>query len=423
MKKVIIALLALALLAAAFAPALATYDWEESAPVSVMDGSIPVFLDEDEDNAAIDASIFEDDAPAAAVGQLSIPAPSAILMEKETGRVLFEKNADEKLEPASVTKIMTVLLIIEAIESGKISLDDMVSTSAHAASHGGTQIYLEEGEQMSVRDMLKSVIVSSANDASVALAEHISGTEETFVARMNERALELGMTNTHFTNCSGLLNDPTHVTTARDVAIMSRELIKHDLVKEFSTIWMDTVRGGKFGLSNTNKLIYYYKGSTGLKTGFTRRSMYCLSATAERDGVEYIAVVMHCDTSEQRFESAKALLNYAFANFVLCDVYPDTPLLPVRVVLGSSPYVQPLVQGGSKIVVEKDKAGSVEKTVEMPNKVNAPLKAGDRLGTLTVKSGGDVLGEYPIVAGDDIGRLSWGNLFVQFLKLMFIGGL
>ncbi|NLM84616.1 MAG: D-alanyl-D-alanine carboxypeptidase [Clostridiales bacterium] len=415
MKKVIVALLAFALLAAAAAPAFATADWDEG---------LPVYLEEDEDTAAVDASVFEDEGGAvAAVGQLSIPAPSAILMEKETGRVLFEKNADDKLEPASITKIMTVLLVIEAIEAGKISLDEMVTTSAHAASHGGSQIYLEENEQMSVRDLLKAVVVSSANDASVALAEHLYGSEETFVARMNERAKELGMTNTHFTNCSGLLDDPSHVTTARDVAIMSRELIRHDLVKQFSTIWMDTVRGGKFGLTNTNKLIYYYKGATGLKTGYTRRSMYCLSATAERDGVEYIAVVMHCDTSDQRFESAKALLNYAFANFALCDVYPDSPLLPIRVVLGKSPYVQPLVQGGSKIVVEKEKASSLEKTVELPTKVSAPLKTGDRLGTLTVKSGGEVIGEYPIVAGHDIGRLSWGDLFVQFLKLMFTGGL
>lgn len=414
MKKVIVALLALSLLAAILSPALAAPDWEEA---------LPVFLEEEEDSAAVDASVFEEDAPAAAVGQLSIPAPSAILMEKETGKVIYEKNADEKLEPASVTKIMTILLVIEAIEAGKISLDEMVTTSAHAASHGGTQIYLEEGEQMTVRDMLKSVVVSSANDAAVALAEHISGSEETFVARMNERARELGMTNTNFTNCTGLLDDPTHVTTARDVAIMSRELIRHDMVKEFTTIWMDTVRNGQFGLTNTNKLIYYYKGATGLKTGFTRRSMYCLSATAERNGVEYIAVVMHCDTSEQRFESAKALLNYAFANYVLYDVYPDTPLLPVRVVLGKMPYVQPLVEGGSKMLVEKDKASSLEKTVEVPNKVNAPIKAGDRIGTLTVKAGDQIVGEYPIVAADSVGKLSWGDLFVQFLKLMFAGGL
>ncbi|NLT13490.1 MAG: D-alanyl-D-alanine carboxypeptidase [Clostridiales bacterium] len=392
-----------------------------SAPAYAED-SAPVFLEED-DNEAVEAAVFNEETPVTTLSELKITAPSAILLEKETGRVIYEKNADEKLEPASVTKVMTVLLVIEAIESGKITLDDMVTTSAYAASMGGSQIYLEEGEQMSVRDMLKSVVVASANDCAVALAELISGSESVFVAKMNDRARELGMTNTNFTNCSGLLDDRTHLTTARDIGMMSRELIRHDMVKEFTKIWMDTVRGGEFGLSNTNKLIYYYKGSTGLKTGFTSRSMYCLSATAERDGVEYIAVVMHCETSADRFESAKTLLSFAFANYALIPVSPDSALLPVRVELGKVPYVQPVIQGSDKLLVEKDVAPSVTKDVRVVDKTPAPLNVGDKLGTLTVKSGDNVLGEYSIVAGDSVGRLNWADIFARFFRMLFLGGL
>lgn len=409
MKKIISILLTVMLIFAVSAPAYA----EDSAPV---------FLEED-DNEAVEAAVFNEETPVTTLSELKITAPSAILLEKETGRVIYEKNADEKLEPASVTKVMTVLLVIEAIESGKITLDDMVTTSAYAASMGGSQIYLEEGEQMSVRDMLKSVVVASANDCAVALAELISGSESVFVAKMNDRARELGMTNTNFTNCSGLLDDRTHLTTARDIGMMSRELIRHDMVKEFTKIWMDTVRGGEFGLSNTNKLIYYYKGSTGLKTGFTSRSMYCLSATAERDGVEYIAVVMHCDTSADRFESAKTLLSFAFANYALIPVSPDSALLPVRVELGKVPYVQPVIQGSDKLLVEKDVAPSVTKDVRVVDKTPAPLNVGDKLGTLTVKSGDNVLGEYSIVAGDSVGRLNWADIFARFFRMLFLGGL
>ncbi len=344
-------------------------------------------------------------------------------MEKETGQVIYEKNADEQLEPASVTKVMTILLIVEAIDTGKITMEDMVTTSAYAASMGGSQIWLEEGEQMSVRDMLKCIIVSSANDCAVAMAEYISGSESVFVSKMNERAAELGVRNTLFTNSTGLLDDPTHVTTARDIALMSRELIKHDMIKEFTTIWMDTVRNGEFGLSNTNKLVRFYPGATGLKTGFTSRSMYCLSATAERDGVEYIAVVMHAPTSADRFESAKTLLSYAFANYALISIYPDNALLPVRVELGKTPYVQPVIQGSGMILITKDVAPTVTKDVQVADKVPAPINAGDQLGALVIKSDGTVLGDYPIVAGDSVGRMNWWDIFVGFLKLMFLAGL
>ncbi len=384
--------------------------------------SLPVYLEED-DTEAVDASIFAEDVPAAALSDLSITAPSAILIEKETGQIIYEKNADEQLEPASVTKVMTILLIVEALEAGKISMDDMVTTSAHAASMGGSQIWLEEGEQLSVKDMLKCIVVASANDCAVAMAEYLSGSESVFVSKMNERGVQLGMTNTVFTNCTGLLDDRTHVTTARDIALMSQELIKHDMIKEFTTIWMDTVRNGEFGLNNTNKLIFYYSGATGLKTGFTSRSMYCLSATAERDGVEYIAVVMHCETSADRFESAKTLLSYAFANYALLSAYPDNALLPVRVELGKTPYVQPIIEGSDKILTEKDIASTVTKEVQISDSVPAPVNAGDILGTLIVKSGETVLGEYPIVAGDSVGRMGWGNIFVGFLKMMFLSGL
>jgi D-alanyl-D-alanine carboxypeptidase (penicillin-binding protein 5/6) len=415
MKKLIALLLTIVILTVLAVPAFAAED-------PAAEAEIPAFLTED-DNEAVDASIFEEGTPVTSVTELKISAPSAILMEKETGKVIYEKNADDKLEPASVTKVMTILLIVEAIENGKITLDDMITTSAYAASMGGSQVYLEEGEQMSVREMLKCIVVASANDCAVAMAEHLSGTESVFVARMNERAAELGMKNTVFHNCTGLMDDRDHVTTARDIAIMSRELINHSMIKEFTKIWMDTVRNGEFGLSNTNKLIYYYSGATGLKTGFTSRSMYCLSATAERDGVEYIAVIMHAETSADRFESAKTLLSYAFANYTLISASPDKALLPIEVELGKVSHVQPVIQGNDKLLIEKNTISDITKDVEIAEKLEAPVTAGQNIGTLTVKSGENLLGEYQIVAGDNVGRLTWGDIFVMFLRMMFAGGL
>ena len=261
--------------------------------------------------------------PAAAVsGGPAVEAGSAILMEKETGTVLYEANAHDKLEPASVTKVMTLLLVMEAIDDGRLKMEDMVTVSAQAASMGGSQVYLKEGEQMTVHDMLKAVAVVSGNDAAVALAEHIAGSEEGFVERMNRRAAELGMADTTFINCTGL-PAAGHLTSAYDIAVMSRALLAHPGIREFTTIWMDSVRDGQFQLANTNKLIRFYEGATGLKTGFTDSALYCLSATAERDGMELIAVVMKCPTSEKRFEGAKALLNFGFANYTLLDVHPD----------------------------------------------------------------------------------------------------
>ncbi|MDR3209798.1 MAG: D-alanyl-D-alanine carboxypeptidase [Oscillospiraceae bacterium] len=348
-----------------------------------------------------------------------ITAPYAILIERETGAVLFEKNADERREPASITKIMTELLTIEALEAGDISLDDIVTASAYAAGMGESQIYLREGEKMTVRDILKAIVINSANDAAVAMAEHLAGSEATFAARMNARAAALGMTDTHFNNASGLFDDPDHYTTARDVAIMSRELISHALIKDFTTIWMDTLRDGAFELANTNKLIHDFEGATGLKTGFTSRAGYCVSATAARDGVEYIAVVLGDAGTDARFVSAAALLNYAFANYTLVSALPDAPLLPIKVELGTKAYVQPTVVGGEKLLVTKADAKTLTKTVAIPDRLTAPVAASDEIGTLTIESGGRTLAVLPLTAGEDAARLSWGAIFGRFVSMLF----
>ncbi len=343
-----------------------------------------------------------------AEGALTLSAPSAVLMEKETGAVLYEKNAREPGFPASITKIMTMLLIIEAMESGAIGPDDVVTASARAASFGGSCVYLEAGEQMSVREMLKCIAVVSANDCAVAMAEQLCGTEEVFVRKMNERARELGMQNTHFSNCTGLFDDGEHFTTAYDVALMSRELIKHDAIKEYTTIWMDSIRGGSFELSNTNKLVYWYPGCTGLKTGYTSTARFCLSATAERDGAEYIAVVMHADSSDARNQDAETLLNYAFANYRLLPLaearLPES--LPVE--LGARGTVPLYLEGPGTLVAPR--GGEPEYSLRLPSQVSAPVQEGDRLGLLTVRLGGKTLAELPVCAGEAVGRLGYGGM-------------
>ena len=343
--------------------------------------------------------------------ELRISAPCAVLMEKTTGQLLYEKGAHERALPASVTKVMTLLLIIEDLESGKIKTDDIVTASARAASFGGSCVYLEEGEQMSVDDMLKCIAVVSANDCAVAMAEHLSGTEEVFVERMNRRAQELGMADTHFTNCTGLFEDDGHYTSAYDVALMSRELISHESVKRYTTIWMDSIRGGSFGLSNTNKLVYWYPGCTGLKTGFTSKAMYCLAATAERDGVEFIAVIMHGDTIESRNADAKALLNYAFANYTLAPLPQESELprlelrygreasLPLRLDTQSTSLL--IAKGGEDCVF----------TYNLPEALSAPVREGEPVGELVVTRGGEELAHLPLVAARDVGRIGfWGIL-------------
>ncbi len=373
----------------------------------------------EQDDAEVSAETFLDGEIAVSAQDIDIPAPSAILVEKETGAVIYEKDADVPYEPASVTKIMTVLLIAEAVDSGELSLDDMITTSERAASMGGSQVYLEQGEQMSLRDMLKCIVVSSANDAAVAVAEHMAGTEQAFAARMNERARALGMENTNFCNCTGLLDQPEHLTTARDIAIMARELIKHEWIKEYTTIWMDTVRGGEFGLSNTNKLIYYYPGATGLKTGFTQSALFCLAATAERDGVEYIAVVMHCPTSNERFESAKTLLSYAFANYTLAAVTPDGALAPVRVRLGKEKYVQPELASGGYVLVRRSGLQSIERALELEPELTAPVAQGQKIGSLTISLGGEILAREDIIASREVARLGWFDIFARILTAAF----
>lgn len=353
--------------------------------------------------------------PAEAEGLLAeetvnIQAPSALLMEKETGTVIYAKNAHRRLFPASVTKIMTMLLIVEELEAGRISLDERVTASQRAASFGGSCVYLEPGEEMSVEEMLKCIAVVSANDCAVAMAEHISGSEELFVAKMEQRAQELGMKESSFTNCTGLFDDGEHYTTAYDVAIMSRELLKHEMIKDYTTIWMDDIRNGEFQLSNTNKLVSSYPGCTGLKTGYTSTAMYCLSASAQRDGVEYIAVVMSCQSSESRERDAAALLDVAFANFSLCPLTAPQPLPSIPVELGKSRRVALRYEGPAWELVP-GKVQAPEFSLELPEKAAAPLKAGERLGSLTVSLDGKELRRVPICCAENVERAGfWGLL-------------
>ena len=289
--------------------------------------------------------------------ELPVEAQAALLMEKTTGQVLYAKNEHEQLEPASVTKVMTLLLAMEALDEGRIRYDDTVTVSAYAASMGGSQVFLSEGEQITVEDLFKAICVASGNDASVAMAEHIAGVTELFVEQMNARAKQLGMNDTHFVNCTGLPAEG-HVTSAWDIALMSRELILHHPdIRRFTTIWMDTLRGGSFQLSNTNKLIRFYDGATGLKTGATDAAGFCISATAERDGMELIAVIMKGQTADKRNTDAKTLLNYGFSTYALADIAPQEPLAPVPVRLGAEDAVQPVLPSGSTLLVEKTKAG------------------------------------------------------------------
>ena len=349
---------------------------------------------------------------------LDLDCKSAILIEATTGKVLYEQNADEALPPASVTKVMTLLLVMEAIEEGKIKLDDMVSTSAHAASMGGSQIFLKEGEVMSVEDMIKSVVIASANDAACALAEFVSGSEEAFVKAMNERAKELEMKNTTFENTNGL--DDTaenHLTSARDIAIMSAELIKHEKILEYSSIWMDTVRNGEFGLTNTNRLVRFYRGCTGLKTGSTAKAGFCISATAERDGMKLVAVIMGADSRDIRNAAATKLLDWGFANYGVYS-YAGEKFDGIRVLGGakstlmaeSSPY---------SIVVKKSDLSKIEKKSDVPSEIGAPIKKGDVVGSVSFSIGESEIGRCDVISTEDIEKISffelWYRLLAKFL--------
>ena len=350
---------------------------------------------------------------------LEVAGKSALLMDMTTGAVLYEQNAHEKLAPASVTKVMTMLLIMEAIDSGKIGWNDTVTVSESAAAKGGSQIYLKVGETMSVSDMLKSVAVSSANDCACALAEHIAGSESAFVEKMNIRAGQLGMKDTHFVNCTGLDDDENakeHLTSAYDIAVMSRELmLNHPDIQKFTTIWMDTVRNGAFGLSNTNKLVRFYPGATGLKTGFTSAAGYCLSATAQRDGLGLIAVVMGAKTSQERFAGCKAMLDYGFANFALFK--PDLPAdNSISVKLGTQNRVTAVPGEDVKLLIDKGQKDQVNIQVALEECLTAPISKGQKVGTLTVRVGDQVLRQVPMVAQDAVPRLTWWDLFMQILQ-------
>ena len=353
--------------------------------------------------------------------ELELESPSAILMDAATGTVLFEQDADTPMEPASVTKVMTLLLVMEALDRGEISMDDRVVASEAAAAKGGSQVYLEPGEEMSMDEMLKSVVVASANDCATALAEHLAGSEAAFVERMNRRAEELGMTNTHFVNCTGLCDEAQakeHRTTARDIALMSRALLTHDRIRSYTTIWMDTVRDGRFGLSNTNKLVRFYKGTTGLKTGYTSTAGHCLSASAQRDGIELIAVVLGAKTSSGRFADAKTLLDYGFAGWALVTPDLDVELPPVPVELGQADAATPVLSDAGKILIEKGQQSQITRETELEPSLTAPVRRGDRLGTLTVKAGDQVLKTIPLVAEQDVARLTAAQIMLRLFKTM-----
>ena len=351
-----------------------------------------------------------------------VKAKAVLLMEKSTGDILYEEHGEEPLELASVTKVMTMLLIMEALEDGTLTPDTMVAVSANAAGMGGSQVYMKEGEPFSVHDMVKAIAVASGNDACVAMAEHLAGSEAAFVERMNQRAAELGMADTHFCNATGLPAEG-HVTSAYDIALMSRELIRnHPDIRQYTTIWMDSLRDGASSLVNTNRLIRFYQGATGLKTGSTDSALYCLSGTAERDGMELIAVIMKAPTSTQRFEDATNLLNYGFSTYSLENVVPESALPPVPVSLGTQATVQPVLGENTHLLLEKAKAGSLQQLVTLADSVEAPVAAGSQLGTLTITSGEEVVAELPILAGEEIPRVTFGQMLVQMLRTAFLCG-
>ena len=349
--------------------------------------------------------------------ELPLTSRAALLMEKTTGQILFAQNEHEALEPASVTKIMTLLLTMDAIDSGAMAYDDVVTVSANAAGMGGSQVFLAEGEKITVEELLKSVCVSSGNDAAVALAEKVSGVTELFVEQMNNRAKGLGMDDTHFVNCTGL-TAKGHVTSAYDIALMSRELLtKHPDIRRFTTIWMDTIRDGTFGLANTNKLIRFYDGATGLKTGYTSSAGYCISATAEREGMELIAVIMKGETADKRNTDAKALLNYGFSTYALVSAAPEESLPALPVSMGQAEQVSlTLPEEGVTALVEKGRANALTQRIDLPEGLTAPVAAGQPVGTLTLLDGETEVLTVPILAAEDVPRRSWGSLFVQLLR-------
>lgn len=348
---------------------------------------------------------------------IDVKAKSAVLMDQTTGRVLMKMNENEKIYPASVTKIMSMLLVAEAIDSNTIRLTDEVTASTNASKKGGSQIWLKEGETMTVDELLKATAVYSANDACTALGEYIAGSDEGFVMMMNERAGELGMKNTHFDNCTGLDDtSTTHLTTAYDIALMSRELMKHQFIQQYTKIWMDSLRGGKTELVNTNKLIRFYEGATGLKTGTTSKAGCCISATATRNGTSLIAVVMGADNSNDRFEGAKAMLNWGFANYETVTPQIDKSLITdVNIIMGEERTLTPQISGDSKFLIPKGKAKNLTQEIDLAAAVEAPVESNQTLGTVTVKLDGQKLGEYKLTAPHYVERLSFKTVFARLI--------
>ena len=344
---------------------------------------------------------------------------SAILMEAKTGQILFEQNADEALPPASVTKIMTLLITMEAIESGALAFDDMLTCSSNAASMGGSQVYLEEGEQMSVDELIKCVVICSANDAAVMLAEGVAGSEAAFVDKMNRRAAELGMNNTVFENTNGL--DDTaqnHVTSARDIAIMSRELIGHKKILEYSSIWMDSIRNGSFGLTNTNRLVRFYPGATGLKTGSTSKAKFCISATAERNGMHLVCVIMGAETRDIRNAAATQLLDWGFANYSLyVDSASECEAVPVKG--GTNNFVNSNTKEFC-CLVPKGSESKIVRQITLDDFVTAPVAAGDVVGRVKYICNDQTIGEADVLASETVGKIEFKHVFVRiFLTFMF----
>lgn len=349
---------------------------------------------------------------------VEIKAKAAVLMDASTGKVLMKYNENEKLYPASVTKIMPLLLVCEAIDEGRISLGDVVTVSGSASSKGGSQIWLKEGEQMTVDELLKATAVYSANDACTALGEYIAGSDEAFVNLLNERAAQLGMSNTHFENCTGL-DDTTenHLTTALDVAVMSRELLKHDLITNYTTIWMDSLRNGQTELVNTNKLVRFYEGTTGLKTGTTSKAGCCVSASAMRNGTHLIAVVMGSENSSDRFETAKAMLNWGFANYTTVTPVIDKNLIPdVGVINGVTEKITPKIPEVTPVLIEKGREGDITQTVDLAVDVAAPVENDQVLGTVTFRLGDEEIGVYNLTSPDSVASLTFGIIFRRMIS-------
>lgn len=349
---------------------------------------------------------------------VEIKAKAAVLMDVSTGKILMKHNETERLYPASVTKIMPLLLVMEAIDSGRISLDDVVTVSGAAASKGGSQIWLKEGEQMTVDELLKATAVYSANDACTALGEYIAGSDEAFVKMLNDRAKELGMKNTNFENCTGL-DDTTenHLTTALDVAIMSCELLKHEKITDYTTIWMDSLRNGQTELVNTNKLVRFYEGTTGLKTGTTSKAGCCVSASAMREGTHLVAVVMGSDNSSDRFETAKSMLNWGFANYATVTPAIDGNLIPdVGVINGVEEKITPEIPLADSVLIEKGREGEITQTIDLAVDVAAPVEKGQVLGTVTFRLGDEMLGEYNLTAPKAVEKLTFFIVFMRILR-------